>query len=57
MNRLALKGEGSANLVSGLVEVLGIQRGTKTESDASSELDIVGESSNTSVVDLGLSEC
>jgi len=40
--------------VGGLVEVLGIERGTKTEGDARAEQDVVGESGNTAVVDLGL---
>lgn len=37
-----------------LVEVLGIERGTETKSAAGAELDVVGESSNAAVVDLGL---
>lgn len=51
---LTLKGEGSANLVSSLIEVLGVEGSTETESAAGAELDVVGESSNATVVDLGL---
>lgn len=37
-----------------LLEVLSIERGTETEGDTSTELDVVGERSNTLVVDFGL---
>jgi hypothetical protein len=40
--------------VSGLVQVLGIERGTETEGDTGAEKDVVGQSGNTTVVDLGL---
>jgi len=52
--RLSLEGEAGANLVGGLVEVLGIERGTETEGDTGTEQDVVGQSGNTAVVDLGL---
>lgn len=51
---LTLKGEAGTNLVGSLVEVLGVEGGTKTESDAGAEEDVVGESGNTTVVNLGL---
>lgn len=41
----------------GLVEVLGIQGSTKTEGAASAELDVVCESSDAAVVNLGLQTC
>ena len=41
--------------MSSLVEVLGIERCSKTKSGAGAELDIVRKSSDTTVVDLGLS--
>lgn len=37
------------------VELLGIEGGTKTKGEARAEEDVVGNSSNTTVVDLGLS--
>jgi len=52
---LAFEGERSTNLVRRLLEVLGVDRRTNTESNASAEFDVVGEGSNTLVVDLGLS--
>lgn len=51
---LTLESEGSTDFVAWLLEVLGVEGGTKTEGDASSELDVVGKSSNATVVDLGL---
>lgn len=53
---LTLKGEAGADLVGGLVQVLGIERGTETESDTRAEQNVVGERGNTAVVDLGLCE-
>lgn len=38
----------------GLVQVLGIKRGTQAEGDTGAEQDVVGQSGNTTVVDLGL---
>ena len=38
----------------GLVELLGIERGTETEGDTRAEENIVGNSSDTTVVDLDL---
>ena len=38
----------------GLVELLGIEREAEAQSDAWAEEDVVGEGSNTAVVDLGL---
>jgi len=40
--------------VASLVELVGVERKTNTEGGASVELGVVGESSNTAVVDLGL---
>jgi len=40
--------------VRSLVEVLGIERSTETNRDASSELDVVGKGGDTTVVDFGL---
>lgn len=52
--RLSLEGEAGANLVGGLVQVLGIEGGTEAESDTGAEQDVVGQSGDTTVVDLGL---
>ena len=52
--RLSLKGEAGANLVGGLVQVLGIEGGTEAEGDTGAEQDVVGQSGDTTVVDLGL---
>jgi len=40
--------------VGGLVKLLGIERGTNTEGDTLTEEDVVGNGSDTTVVDLGL---
>ena len=37
-----------------LLEVLGIERGTETEGNTSAELDVVSESGDSLIVDLGL---
>lgn len=37
-----------------LVQVLGVERGAEAERDARAELDVVCESGDTAVVDLGL---
>ena len=42
--------------MSGLVELLGIEGSTKAKGDTWAEEDVVGNSSNTTVVDLGLGE-
>lgn len=42
------------NLVGSLVELLGVERATKAEGDALTEENVVGEGSNTAVVDLDL---
>lgn len=52
--RLSLKGEAGADLVGSLVQVLGIKRGTQAKGDTGAEQDVVGQSGNTTVVDLGL---
>jgi len=52
--RLSLEGEAGADLVSSLVEVLGIEGGTEAEGDTRAEEDVVSQSGNTTVVDLGL---
>jgi hypothetical protein len=51
---LTLKGEAGTNLVGSLVQVLGVKRGAETESDTRAEQNVVGKSSNTTVVDLDL---
>jgi hypothetical protein len=51
---LTLEGEAGAELVGSLVELLGIERATKTQGDALAEEDVVGKSGNTTVVDLDL---
>lgn len=51
---LSLEGEAGANLVGGLVQVLGIERGTQAESDTRAEENVVSQSGDTTVVDLGL---
>lgn len=40
----------------GLLEVLSVEGGAETKSDTSAELDVVGESRDTFVVDFGLHE-
>lgn len=42
------------NLVGGLVDLLGIERGTDTDGDAGAEEDVIGDGGNTAVVNLGL---
>jgi len=42
------------HLVGGLVELLGVEGSTDAEGDALAEEDVVGDSSDTAVVDLGL---
>jgi hypothetical protein len=54
VERLALKGEAGAELVAGLVQLLGIERATNTESQTGVDLGVVGEGRNAEVVDLGL---
>jgi hypothetical protein len=51
---LSLKGEAGTNLVGSLVEVLGIERSTEAKSDTRAEQNVVSQSGNTTVVDLGL---
>lgn len=51
---LTLKGEAGTELVGSLVELLGIERATKTQGDTLTEEDVVGKSGNTTVVDLDL---
>lgn len=51
---LGLEGEAGANLVGSLVQVLGIKGSTEAKSDTRAEEDVVGQSGNTAVVDLGL---
>ncbi len=51
---LCLENERSTNLVVSLVELLGIERGTDAKGDTRSEENIVGNGSNTTVVNLGL---
>ena len=51
---LSLEGEAGANLVGSLVQVLGIEGSTKAEGNTRAEENVVGQSGNTTVVDLGL---
>jgi hypothetical protein len=46
--------KGTTNLVSGLVQLLGVDRSAETESNAIAEEDVVREGNDTTVVDLGL---
>lgn len=52
--RLCFEGEAGANLVGSLVEALGIKGSTKAEGDTRAEEDVVSQSGDTTVVDLGL---
>lgn len=54
MTCLSLEGKAGADLVGGLVQVLGIKGGTQAEGDAGAQEDVVGQSGDTTVVDLGL---
>ncbi|KAI6768298.1 hypothetical protein HG530_006307 [Fusarium avenaceum] len=51
---LTLEGEAGSELVGSLVELLGIERATKTQGDTLTEEDVVGKGSDTTVVDLDL---
>ena len=53
-NTLGLEGEAGADLVGGLVELLGIERGANSESNSLTEENVVGNGSDTTVVDLTL---
>ena len=53
---LRLKGEAGANLVGGLVELLGINGGAEAEGDALTEEDVVSEGNGTTVVELDLQD-
>jgi hypothetical protein len=52
--RLSFKSEARPNFVGCLVEVLSVEGGAETEGDTGAELDVVGQGSDTAVVDLGL---
>jgi hypothetical protein len=52
--RLSLEGEAGADLVGSLVQVLGIKGGTEAEGDTRAEENVVSQSGNTTVIDLGL---
>jgi hypothetical protein len=51
---LRVEGEGCADLVGGLVELLGIKGGTETEGNTGAEEDVVCESSDTTIINLDL---
>lgn len=51
---LRLEDEVGADLVRGLVELLGIERGTEAKSEARVDLGVVRDSGDTAVVDLAL---
>ena len=53
-NHLSLEGEGRANLVSSLIQVLSVKRRTEAQGRASAKFDIVCKCSDTTVIDLGL---
>ena len=55
MTSLAFESEAGPDLVGCLVEVLRVQGSTEAKGDAGAEFDVVRESSNTAVIDLGLS--
>lgn len=52
---LTLEGEARADLVTSLVQLLGVEGSSDTEGEAGVDLGVVGDGSNTGVVDLGLS--
>ena len=52
---LSLELEARTNLVCGLIQVLRVKGKPKPEGDAGSHLNVIGEGSNTAVVDFGLS--
>ena len=54
MGNLTLEGEAGADLVAGLVKLLGVERDADAESEALVDLGVVGEREETAVVDLGL---
>lgn len=51
---LSLESERGTDLVGGLVQVLGVERGAEAEGHAGAELDVVCEGGDAAVVDLGL---
>ena len=51
---LTLEGEAGADLVAGLVELLGVEGDTDADGEALVDLGVVGEREETAVVDLGL---
>jgi len=53
---LCFEGERGADLVGGLVELLGIEGGAEAEGDAGTKEDVVGDGCDTAVVDLELGE-
>ena len=55
LGHLTLESEAGAELVAGLVQLLGIERAANTESQTRVDLGVVGEGRNAEVVDLGLS--
>lgn len=54
MHNLCVKNEGSTDLVGGLVELLGIKGGSKTEGDTRAEENVVSDGGDTTVIDLSL---
>ena len=53
-DRLTLEGEAGAELVAGLVQLLGIKGAANAEGQTAVDLGVVGEGCNAKVVDLGL---
>jgi hypothetical protein len=54
MNCLTLESEAGAELVAGLVKLLGIKGAANAEGKTAVDLGVVGEGCNAEVVDLGL---
>jgi hypothetical protein len=52
--RLSLEGEAGANLVGGLVKVLGIEGSTEAKGDTGAEKNVVSQSGDTTVVNIYL---
>lgn len=51
---LSLESERRADLMSRLAEILGVKGGAEAQGDSRAELDVVSESCDAAIVDLGL---
>lgn len=56
MRNLCVEDEGGTDLVGSLVELLGIKGGSEAKGDTRAEENVVGDSGDTTVVDLDLGE-